>query len=219
MEHQIKHHLTDDILMGYAAGSLPEAFNLMVAAHVSLCDECRALAESFDAIGGEMLYDDTLDVVAVKGNSLAATMVLIADGPLTAKFTSRHAGDPVLPKPLQDYVGGSLDDVKWRSVGMGVKQAILPTSDGASARLLFIPAGAAMPDHGHRGVEMTMVLKGAFQDDDGYFARGDVEIADSDLHHTPVADIHEDCICLAVTNAPLKFDGLLPRIVQRFARI
>jgi putative transcriptional regulator len=102
---------------------------------------------------------------------------------------------------------------------MGVKQAILPTSEQASARLLFIPAGAAMPDHGHNGVEMTMVLKGAFQDEDGYFARGDVEIADVDLHHTPVADIHEDCICLAVTDAPLRFNRLIPKIAQRFLRI
>jgi len=109
--------------------------------------------------------------------------------------------------------------VQWRPVGLGVKQAILPTSRDASARLLFIPAGAAMPDHGHHGLEMTMVLQGAFQDEYAYFARGDVEMADSDIHHTPVADIHEDCICLAVTNAPLRFDGLLPKIAQRFARI
>ncbi|MEL7124669.1 MAG: ChrR family anti-sigma-E factor, partial [Pseudomonadota bacterium] len=117
------------------------------------------------------------------------------------------------------YVGGDLDDVQWRAVGMGVKQAILPTSKDASARLLFIPAGAAMPDHGHQGLEMTMVLQGAFQDEDDYFARGDVEVADTDTHHTPVADIHEDCICLAVTDAPLQFQGLLPKIAQRFARI
>jgi putative transcriptional regulator len=102
---------------------------------------------------------------------------------------------------------------------MGVKQAILPTSKGATARLLFIPAGAAMPDHGHQGTELTLVLKGAFQDADGYFARGDVEIADSGVQHIPVADIHEDCICLAVTDAPLRFTGFLPRIFQRFARI
>ena len=64
-----------------------------------------------------------------------------------------------------------------------------------------------------------MVLQGAFQDDDGYFARGDVDIADSDLEHTPMADIHEDCICLAVSDAPLRFKGILPRIMQSFIRI
>ncbi len=219
MAHEIKHHLTDDILMGYAAGTLPEAFNLMVAAHLSLCDTCRAQAESFDAVGGEVLNESMSNSAAMTSDSLAATMALIADGAMNSEAAVEQTADPVLPKPLRNYVGGSLDDVNWRGVGMGVKQAILPTSSGASARLLFIPAGAAMPDHGHRGVEMTMVLKGAFQDEDGYFARGDVEIADSDLHHTPVADIHEDCICLAVTDAPLTFEGLLPKIVQRFARI
>ena len=66
---------------------------------------------------------------------------------------------------------------------------------------------------------MTMVLQGAFQDECDYFARGDVEVADSDMHHKPVADIHEDCICLAVTDAPLRFQGLIPKIAQRFARI
>jgi putative transcriptional regulator len=39
------------------------------------------------------------------------------------------------------------------------------------------------------------------------------------MHHTPVADIHEDCICLAVTDAPLTFSGLIPKLAQPFLRI
>ena len=219
MKQNIKHHLTDSILMGYAAGTLPEAFNLMVATHVSLCNECRARLEGFEAVGGEMLDQPASNEVAMDAGSLAATLSLIAGGAQDEIRVPRVSGSSVLPGPLQDYVGGDLDAIQWRGIGMGVKQAILPTSKDASARLLFIPAGAAMPDHGHKGLEMTMVLQGAFQDEDDYFARGDVEVADSDTHHTPVADIHEDCICLAVTDAPLQFQGLLPKIAQRFARI
>lgn len=218
MEQNIKHHLTDDILMAYAAGNLPEAFNLLVAAHVSLCDACRAQCEAFDAVGGEVLASADADKIALEPGSFAATMALIAGG-APEQPVVRRARASILPGPVQDYIGGDLAEVKWRSIGMGVKQAILPTARGASARLLFIPAGAAMPDHGHRGTEMTMVLQGAFQDEADYFARGDVEIADSDMHHTPVADIHEDCICLAVSDAPLQFEGLIPKIAQRFARI
>jgi len=218
MEQNIKHHLTDSVLMGYAAGALPEAFNLMVAVHVSLCDRCRAEVEGYDAVGGEMLAQLPGDDVALVADSFAATMALIANGASDDAPARRKQGS-VLPGPLQDYIGGDLDRVKWRGIGLGVKQAILPTSRNASARLLFIPAGAAMPDHGHHGTEMTLVLQGAFQDKDDYFARGDVEVADSDVHHTPVADIHEDCICLAVTDAPLRFRGLIPKIAQRFARI
>ncbi|WP_187428269.1 Anti-sigma-E factor ChrR [Roseobacter fucihabitans] len=219
MTESIKHHLDDTILMAYSAGTLPEAFSLMVATHLSLCDTCRAQAESFDALGGEMLeHIDAHAGTALRRNSLEATLALISGGPVETPETTSVAC-PVLPKPLRDYVGGDLNAIRWKPVGMGVKQAILPTSKDASARLLLIPAGMAMPDHGHRGTEMTMVLQGAFQDEDGYFARGDVETADSNMHHTPVADIHEDCICLAVTDAPLQFDSLLPKIAQRFLRI
>ena len=213
----IKHHLNDAILMAYSAGNLPEAFNLLVASHLSLCDTCRAQAESFDALGGEILSQQA-DVM-VSERCLTSTMDLIEGSEILVAVTPDIQSKGILPKPLQDYIGGDLESVKWKPIGMGVRQAILPTSKDASARLLFIPAGTAMPDHGHHGTEMTLVLQGAFQDEDGYFARGDVEIADSDLHHTPVADIHEDCVCLAVADAPLQFDRLIPRIAQRFLRI
>jgi putative transcriptional regulator len=216
---KIHHHLSDAILMAYSAGTLPEAFNLMVASHVSLCDECRARVESFDAVGGAVLEDATESVAAMSDDALAATMALIAGGMADTEPRQNANPNSILPAPLQDYIGGDLSEVKWRSVGMGVKQAILPTSKDASARLLYIPAGAAMPDHGHHGIEMTMVLQGAFIDGGERFARGDVEIADSDLDHTPVADIGEDCICLAVTDGPLHFKSLLPRIAQPFLKI
>lgn len=219
MTHKINHHLTDAILMGYAAGTLPEAFNLMAATHLSLCDECRACLEAFEAVGGELLETQDDFQVDLAEGSFDAAMALIAGGPPAPAPKPLRAAGSIMPGPLQDYVGTDLSEVKWRPIGMGVKQAILDTDGSASARLLFIPAGAAMPDHGHHGTEMTMVLQGAFQDEHDYFARGDVEVADSDMQHTPVADIHEDCICLAVTDAPLQFDGIVHKIVQRWARI
>ena len=48
---------------------------------------------------------------------------------------------------------------------------------------------------------------------------GDIEICDPNVEHTPVAEPGEDCICLAATDAPLKFSGLLPKIAQPFLRI
>lgn len=218
MNIDIKHHLTDDILMAYSAGTLPEAFNLLVATHISLCDDCRAQLSACDAIGGALLNQDEMVEMAMNVESFATTLAMISDRS-NAVIKTTMPNSNSFPQPLQDYVGGDLNDVKWRSIGMGVKQAILPTSKQASARLLFIPAGVAMPDHGHHGMEITLVLQGAFRDEDDYFTRGDVEFADSNLEHTPVADINEDCICLAVSDAPLRFKGLLPRLIQNFIRI
>ena len=216
MSNEIKHHLTDDLLMAYAAGNLPEAFDLIIATHLSLCDHCRAQAESFDAVGGHIL-EDQIDAVPMGNNALAATLSLIAQDSPAPDLPQTACN--VLPAPLRDYVGGDVRSIRWKPIGMGVKQAILPTSREATARLLFITAGSAVPDHGHKGTELTMVLQGAFSDEVDHFARGDVAIADENLEHTPVADMSCDCICLAVTDAPLKFNSLIPRLVQPFLRI
>jgi putative transcriptional regulator len=211
----ITHHLNDQLLMAYSAGTLPEAFNLLVATHISLCDECRARMASFDAVGGALLEDAHADMAA---NSLANVMARIKAADPVVK-PNAIARDNVLPAPLVDAIGGGLDKVQWRAVGGGVRQAILKTSDKATARLLHIPGGAAVPDHGHQGLELTLVLQGAFRDYDGRFARGDIEIASEEVEHTPIAEPGIDCICLAATDAPLKFRAILPRLAQPFLRI
>ena len=215
----IRHHLSDSLLTGYSAGLLPEAFSLLVATHISLCDECRARLEAHDAVGGVVL--DSCEGVAMSDASFAETLAQLG-GKLPAHASASRAPAPatgVFPAPLRDYVGGDTNAVRWRPVGGGVRQAILPTARGASARLLYIPAGTAVPDHGHTGTELTLVLSGAFDDATDHFGRGDVEIADEDLEHTPVAAPGAPCICLAVTDAPLRFNGLIPRLLQPFLKI
>jgi len=217
MTHHIAHHLTEPLLMAYSAGTLPEAFNLTVAAHISLCDECRASLEAFDSVGGALMAECAVSDMAPGSMAAALAAAKSAQPRQTPAPAKRRNG--VLPAPLTDYVGGDLDAINWRPVGMGVRQAVLATSGPATARLLHIRAGAVMPDHGHRGTELTLVLQGAFLDDGEKFARGDIEVAGEDLHHTPVAGEGEDCICLAATDAPLRFSGWVPRLAQPFLRI
>ncbi|MEM9717383.1 MAG: ChrR family anti-sigma-E factor [Pseudomonadota bacterium] len=214
-QDDIKHHLTDDLMMAYSAGTLPEAYSLAVAAHISMCDESRAKMHAYDAVGGSLVENS--EVADMSANSLEETLGMIDAMDTVEKPMAPKPG--VLPAPVQDYVGGDLDAVKWRPVGMGVKQAILPIEGNANARLLYIPAGGAMPDHGHNGMELTVVFQGAYSDGKNRFGPGDIEVAGEEDDHTPVADIGEDCICLTVTDAPLKFNSWLPRVMQRFFRI
>ena len=215
----IKHHLSDKLLMAYSAGTLPEAFSLAVATHIAMCDECRARLESYDAIGGAVLERVGEDVSSMGSAALAATMSRIKSQTPSEKPRVKAAADCTLPEPLRSYVGGDVEAVKWRSVGGGVRQALIATSQNATARLLYIPAGTAVPDHGHQGMELTLVLQGAFADEADCFNRGDIEIADEATEHQPIAQAGLDCICLAVTDAPLKFRGFLPRLAQPFLGI
>ena len=218
MKH-IKHHLTEQLLMGYSAGTLPEAFNLVVATHISMCDDCRAALAEYEAVGGEVMMSG--DPVELAEDSLQATLALIADNAFRQE--ERKAEMPSekkdVPAPLADYIGGDLSEVEWKGIGGGVSQMVLKTSKEATVRLLKIPGGTAVPDHGHRGTELTLVLKGAFADEEDRFAAGDVEVANEDLTHTPIAEPGEDCICLAATDAPLEFKGIIPRIAQKFIGI
>ncbi|MEI4488405.1 ChrR family anti-sigma-E factor [Frigidibacter sp. MR17.14] len=210
----IAHHLPDDLLADYAAGRLAEPFALVVAAHVSLCDECRAALAAQEAFGGALL--ETAPPVAMAPGALQA---VLARAPGAAPIRVAPTPGAVLPAPLRDAVGGDLAAVRWRPVGMGVKQAVVSSGPGGSARLLSIPPGVAMPEHGHRGREVTLVLQGAYADAEGRYARGDVEAAGDDLEHTPVAEPGGPCLCLIATDAPLRFRGLIPRLLQPFIGI
>lgn len=211
MTKNIKHHLTTPLLMGYAAGTLPEAFNLIVATHISLCDDCRAAMAEYDAIGGETMLD--AGVVPMSADAFADTLALIAKGD-TEAVKLRRVGP--YPGPLAAYMP---EGEKWRKIGGGVSQMVLHTGDRATLRLLKIPAGTAVPDHGHKGTELTLVLQGAFVDEEDRFAVGDIEVANEDMHHTPVAEAGLDCICLSATDAPLAFRGFIPRIAGRIMGI
>lgn len=217
MTEEIRHHLTDDLLLAYSAGTLPQGFALVVATHVSLCDECRARMQAYDALGG-VIFEEA-EEAEVADDSFARTMALIDKAPDFDLPDTRPLPGSVFPAPLREAAGGDLDRVHWRPVGGGVSQALLSRDGDASVRLLRIPGGTAVPDHGHRGMELTLVLQGAFADATDRFGAGDVEVADEELTHTPVAEPGAECICLAAADAPLRFSALLPRIAGRIMGI
>lgn len=203
----IRHHLSDALAMAYAAGTLSEAFSVVVASHLSLCAECRARVAAFEALGGVTL--EAVDAVPMRADVGAVTL---SRTPAT-DAARPQAPDGVLPVPIGAYVGGDIDAIAWRGIGGGVRQMRLDTAGAGTARLIYIPPGQAVPDHGHRGLEVTMVISGAYRDEVDRFAAGDVEIAGEDVEHRPVAEPGAPCICIAATDARLRFRGLVPGIV------
>lgn len=208
----ITHHTPDALLAAYAASSLPQAYALVVAAHISLCLECRAAYEAHQACGGVVL--DSVGTEAIS-QGLKSRVLDLLDAPFELAPTYVRTG--VYPGPVMEALKGR--PPRWKSLGLGVRQSILSLDREGSARLLYIPPGQAVPDHSHSGLELTLVLQGSFSDATGRFAVGDLEVADQVLEHTPTADSGAPCICLAATDAPLRFNALMPRLLQPFFRI
>lgn len=208
----ITHHVPDAMLAAYAAGSLPQPFALVVASHVSLCVECRAALEAHQSVGGAVL--ETVGEVAIS-HSLKAHMFAQLDAPFAPEPAHKRSG--IFPGPMVAALKGR--EPRWKALGMGVRQDILMAGDAGSARLLYIPPGQAVPDHGHNGLELTLVLQGSFADETGHFGVGDLEIADEEMDHTPIAGHEAACICLAATDAPLRFRSFMPRLLQPLFKI
>lgn len=209
----ITHHIPDAMLAAYAAGSLPHAFSVVVATHISMCAECRAALEAHHAVGGAVLEtNEKADLSSrMKSNVLA---MLDEPAPAEEPVFKRQG---IYPGPVLQTLKNR--PVRWKRLGGGVRQDIIHAGDSGTVRLLYIPAGQAVPDHGHNGQELTLVLQGSFSDEAGRFGVGDVECADEHLEHTPIADSGATCICLAATDAPLRFRSLVPRVLQPLFRI
>jgi len=220
--YPVQHHPDDELLVSYAAGDLAEAWSLLVATHTALCPDCRAKVRAAEAVGGALMEEAAPVAMSDDALALALARVERPEAQTTPAVSADTASGtaPVLPQPLRGYAGSDLDGLAWRRLGKGAHHIPLVTGRGTpTARLLRIPAGRPVPEHGHNGMELTMVLCGAFRDADTLFARGDVESVDSSVEHQPVAEPGEDCICLAVTDAPLRFNSIMARMVQPFIGI
>jgi putative transcriptional regulator len=219
MTAHVHHHVSDELLLDYASGTLAEGWSIAVATHLALCPSCRDRLSFMEHAGGELLEAVEVEQSSSETESWQAMKSrLSAEGAKPApKAKPRIAAtdDAVLPEPLRSYLGTDVDGLKWRALGRGAYHIPIKTGDTESqVRLLKIPAGKPVPEHSHGGRELTLVLKGAFTDGSTVFRRGDLEEADETLTHQPVATPDEDCICLAVTDAPLKFKSLIVRLVQ-----
>lgn len=214
----INHHVSDELLLRYASGELAEGWSLAVATHLALCPSCRQRLAKMETIGGALLENISTgtapDDAWARMRSRLENAATGVSHPTEGRLSVARA-EPILPEPLRSYLGGDIDSLKWRSLGMGAYQIPIRLADTSTiARLLRIPAGKPVPEHGHSGQELTLVLAGSFRDGSDVFARGDLEEADAGLTHQPLASEGEDCICLAVTDAPLKFKSWLVRLIQ-----
>ncbi len=213
---KINYHLDDSTLVCLAAGTLPLGLSAVAEAHIELCVQCRAALREADVVAGQVMAQETASEVPAKvkdkvmAQLATATLHRFPHGNVRPK-----AGN--LPRSLASWTGlQNLDDIKWRRSGPGIEVAKLPKPKGEPGffGLLRIQPGSSVPDHGHGGTELTLILSGAYQDELGRFQRGDIADLDESVSHKPVVEGSEPCICLVANDAPTAFRSWVARLMQ-----
>ena len=214
----VKHHPTTDFLTDFVAGTLPVAQAACISAHLTYCDNCRKSTEQMQTIGGVLM--EQLAPVAVSESVLDAVLARLDEpAPLSFSNRAREASES-LPGLLDRIINGDFSQLVWKRVTRALSVSYLKTGDSDYEFALYkIGAGGRIPDHDHGGSEMTLVLEGGFSDDQGTYHPGDFVFRRASETHAPVAIDGEDCICLAVLDAPLRFTGWQYRWMNPFIQL
>lgn len=229
--HPDIHWLTD-----FAAGNLPLSQALCVSTHLSYCDHCTSELEQLDTVGAALINGEHIDAQSTPISvGLEEKIMALIDSdehaalqPSAKSTRETDTSSPTqmksqvkLPNSLSPLlpVGGS-DQLNWKRLSTSLSVARLPAGDPEREIALHkIKAGGSVADHDHCGREITVVLTGSFSDQNGLYLPGDFLVKEPGQAHRPIASDDTECVCLSVMDAPVKFTGVVARLVNPFLRI
>jgi putative transcriptional regulator len=208
----IRHHPALENLMTCSAGSMPEAVAAVMASHIEMCPSCRSELAIMQQIG-TALFEAIVPAPVARAAPVVAMRSLESES--GDELQTRSDGQ--VPTPLVKCLGKTLDSVRWKRVGPGVwqHQIALSHAGRGSLRLIKVAPGRSLPERGHSGSELTLVLRGSFHDAYGRYIVGDVADVDETIDHAPIADAAEGCICLVATEGKMLFKSPIARLAQR----
>ncbi|MEE2000081.1 ChrR family anti-sigma-E factor [Alkalimonas sp. MEB108] len=220
MTHAVKYHPGIPLLEQYVEGTLEADVALAVSAHIDLCPHCQQLCMDLSAEQGLML-EKTVPVaetvISDMDRMLAEIMAqpqldgcsknMPAQGPVQVQLKEKTF---TVPRALARLVE---QQTKWTQLG-SIATTKLPAGDKRHVSLLYIDKDTAIPQHTHKGLEITLVLSGRIVDEQGSYGVGDILINTPDDTHTPRTLPDEDCLCLSVLSAPLQFNKGITRLLN-----
>jgi putative transcriptional regulator len=206
-------HPDEDLLIGFAAGSLDFGPNLVVGVHARACAQCARAIAVAEAVGGVLLEGFT----PIPMGEFALERALAAIERPTPPLAHLGAPEGWIKVP-REVVLAARRSRRWIVPGAWVA----PVRRGpgkARTYLLGMRPGLGVLRHGHDGGEMTLVLKGALVDGDEVGHAGDFIRAGEEVRHDPRVFGEEECVCLVAAEGPMVPLDWIGRVMLAVARI
>lgn len=228
----IKYHPNQDLLTLHAKGELPLSLSIAVSAHCELCAECTekvtaltlaasdenfamsqvstdntqmnaALDADLEALLADMMSDDS-----VLDNAPAATIGASENISASANISTNVKGqDYTLPRAFRQQLVNH-----WQGIGKVSRLRLDTGENQARASLLHIAENGEIPQHSHKGEELTLLLAGEFSDEYNTYTAGDFILLNGEHEHSPKTV--EGCLCYTVVDAPLYFTKGISKLLN-----
>jgi putative transcriptional regulator len=213
----VEHHPHPRYLGAFAAGALDLGQHVAIATHLVACGHCRSFVRSMEEAGGALLENQRPSAMSPSAFAdTEARLSLAGVSSSVLERAERKSDVPGLPGFVKDYRFGSW---KWVAPSVHVRTIELPYASDTRVFLLKAGPGTHMLQHGHRGLEMTCVLAGAFRQNGSYYGPGDFDIGDDEIEHQPLVESGEECVCLVAMQGNLELKGFFGRLMQPFVRL
>ena len=188
--------LKNELIFEYAAGTTSIAKSLMASSYLHLNSKESLLYNEFENYCGEELKNTQ----GIKPTTLKAEDCFVE------KKDNKKSKDTRKTNPLDKFVN-IYSERKWKKIFKGFYEHSLNLPNNENAKIIKMDPGSRVPLHSHNGKEYILVLDGSFDDEYGSYSKGDLQINDSKIKHTPIASKTEGCICLTITEEELVFYG------------
>jgi len=211
----IKHHPKIELLQSFIQGDLPASLSAGVAIHADLCSVCQQkiaqLTEHTAQVNFEEAFLDRFivdDSAAIENIDVAHFDKMIAEitesndvdtpEPVIEKTVTFKNSQYTLPTVLNNMVLS-----KTAHIGNLARARVQLNENEIHTSLLHIEPGGGVPEHTHKGFELTVLLAGSFHDEQGDYVKGDFIMLNGSVQHHPISD--NGCLCYTVANDALHF--------------
>ena len=211
----IKHHPTFELLQAFVNGELPASLSAGIAIHADMCEACQdKIAHMTEQVASNTFEetfldrfivdekDDIEDIDSMNFDAMINGMTesdetYIAVAPI--EQTMSFKGEKyVLPTVLNRMSLG-----KTSNIGKLARSRVQLNEGEIHTSLLHIEPGGGVPEHTHKGFELTVLLSGSFHDEHGEYVKGDFIMLDAAHQHNPIST--NGCLCYTVANDALHF--------------
>ena len=197
----------NELIFDFASGALGASKSIFASTYLFLNTKASNLNSTFESLLGDSLLENKDTPV-----SKLKYTDCITDKMKTQKQDLDRFG------PLSKIIG-PLDKIKWKQVFKGFNEFTTKIHGDDELKLIKMDPGASVPLHSHGGKEYILVLEGSFCDEYGKYSRGDIQINDQKIKHTPIASQNDGCICLTITEKDVIFYGKFGSFLNLFTFI